>query len=100
MLDGVWRATIAMKRERLNRLASGFTHASRSASVMGCGRNSILMTKVFARCGSMRRKMANVVEGCWYSFLKVVPGSLSRYSASDRAGLIDMLGECGEAAVR
>lgn len=67
---------------------------------MGWGRKSILMTKVFARCGSMRRKMANVVEGCWYSFLKVVPGSRSRYSAREREGLIDMLGESGEAAVR
>ena len=28
----------------------------------------------------MRLKMANAVEGCWYNLLKVVPGSLSRYS--------------------
>lgn len=41
----------------------------------------------------MRRKMANAVEGCWYSFLKVVPGSFSRYSASwsEGAWLTDIL---------
>lgn len=42
----------------------------------------------------MRRKIAKAVEGCWYSFLNVVPGSFSRYSAScsDDAGLTDMMG--------
>ena len=37
--------------------------------------------------------MAKAVEGCWYSFLNVVPGSFSRYSASwsDGVGLTDML---------
>ena len=52
------------------------------------------------RCGSMRRKMAKAVEGCWYSFLNVVPGSFSRYSASwsDGAGLTDMLGDGVDAA--
>jgi hypothetical protein len=32
----------------------------------------------------MRLKMANAVEGCWYSLRKVVPGSLSRYSNEAR----------------
>lgn len=32
----------------------------------------------------MRRKMAKAVEGCWYRRLKVVPGSLSRYSKEAR----------------
>jgi hypothetical protein len=32
----------------------------------------------------MRRKMASAVEGCWYNRLKVVPGSLSRYSKDAR----------------
>ena len=47
------------------------------------------------KCGNMRRKMANAVDGCWYSFRNVVPGSFSRYSASwsEGAGLTDMSGE-------
>jgi hypothetical protein len=32
----------------------------------------------------MRLKIAKEVEGCWYSRLKVVPGSLSRYSKDAR----------------
>jgi hypothetical protein len=32
----------------------------------------------------MRRKMARAVEGCWYSRMKVVPGSRSRYSKDAR----------------
>lgn len=32
----------------------------------------------------MRLKMARAVEGCWYRRLKVVPGSLSRYSKEAR----------------
>lgn len=43
------------------------------------------------RFGSMRRKMAKAVEGCWYSLLNVVPGSCSRYSDSEFA-LFDMAG--------
>jgi hypothetical protein len=48
----------------------------------------------------MRRKMAKAVEGCRYSFLKVAPGSFSRYSASwsEGVGLTDMLGNGGGAA--
>lgn len=44
------------------------------------------------RFGSMRRKMAKVVEGCWYNLLNVVPGSCSRYSERELA-LFDMVGE-------
>lgn len=65
-------------------LDSGFTQTSRSLSSMGLGMKSMRMTKVFAReevqrgipkrraggqvvprCGSIRRKMAKAVEGCW-----------------------------------
>lgn len=48
--------------------------------------------KPLPRFGSMRRKMAKVVEGCWYSLLNVVPGSCSRYSDSVFA-LFDMVRE-------
>jgi hypothetical protein len=37
----------------------------------------------------MRRKMAKVVEGCWYNRLNVVPGNCSKYSDSALA-LTDM----------
>lgn len=33
-------------------------------------------------CGSMRLKMANAEEGCWYNLLNVVPGWFSRKSES------------------
>jgi hypothetical protein len=36
------------------------------------------------RSGSMRRKIARAVDGCWYRRLKVVPGSDSRYSKEPR----------------
>ena len=39
----------------------------------------------------MRLKIANAVEGCWYSLLKVVPGSCSRYS-NERKDEVDMVG--------
>lgn len=79
--------------------ASGFTQRSRSLRSIGFGMYRIRITKVLAgtvstapvhvwlqrdepRCGSMRRKIANAVEGCWYSFRNVVPGSVLRYSSS------------------
>lgn len=43
------------------------------------------LRKLLPRFGSMRRKIANVVEGCWYNLLKVVPGNCSKYSESEFA---------------
>jgi hypothetical protein len=40
----------------------------------------------------MRLKIAKAVDGSWYKRLKVVPGSLSRYSkdASDETDILQM----------
>lgn len=46
------------------------------------------ITNVFAKCGSIRRKIARAVDGCWYSLLNVVPGSCSRYS-KERVDIVE-----------
>lgn len=46
------------------RLLSGLTQASMSSIGNGSVRKSKAMTNVFAKCGSMRRKIAKAVEGC------------------------------------
>jgi hypothetical protein len=44
----------------------------------------------------MRLKIAKAVDGSWYKRLKVVPGSLSRYSkdASDETDILQMARSC------
>lgn len=48
-----------------------------------------LKIALIPRWGSIRRKIARAVEGCWYSRWKTVPGRLSRYS-NDRSVEPDM----------
>jgi hypothetical protein len=43
------------------------------------------------KCGSMRLNIANVVEGSRYSFLKVIPGSFSRYSKEARFDTVEAI---------
>jgi hypothetical protein len=48
-------------------------------------------TKNIPKCGSMRLKIANAVEGSRYNFLKVIPGSFSRYSKEARFETVEVI---------
>ncbi len=55
-------------------------------------RLSAVQGTTIPKCGSMRRKMASAVDGCWYSLWNVVPDICSRYS-NERRDELDMMTE-------
>lgn len=60
----IYEHTRVLVLGRAYRLLSGLTQASMSFIGSGSVRKSKAMTNVFARCGSIRLKIAKAVEGC------------------------------------
>ena len=61
---------------------------------LSAGGFSVYRVTDLPRCGSMRRKMAKAVDGCWYSLRNEAPGRVSRYS-NDRREETDIVSGAG-----